>query len=173
LAIHTIPVEGSNVRLLGCPDVDVLTIALKNITNSDWREISETQLRSMWPMELSGRSCNAGSCDSLQRNDRVISDACQCCEIFYFVSDKGTKQLEDIVVWYSTDERSDAVAAGKRIAEALGLPPTESRAVGRKRVNTYWTVNEEAQIVAFMEVNVVRQARAWAVYVDVSRQQHP
>lgn len=171
LTLFTFPAERPNARLRGCPDVPTLAAALRHITNSDWRRISETRLQSMWPTELRPRDCIRGHCGSLQGDDRVINAECQCCEKFLFVSDDGSEQLENIIVWYSADQRSDTVAAGKKLSEALGLPPMESAAIGRKRISTYWTVDKQAQIVAVMQVEIVGHGATWAAYLNVSRHQ--
>jgi hypothetical protein len=72
---------------LGCADPDVMSKGLKNVSNRDWNEISETSLPSMWPTEISPIYCNAGACQTLGREDRIIYNKCECCEQFDFQVD--------------------------------------------------------------------------------------
>lgn len=173
LATLAFPVAVSNGRSLGCADVNVLATALKNITSSDWADISETHLQSMWPMELGGRDCKAGTCPQLRRNDRIINDECQCCEIFHFDlgrdKDVMTERLQGIVIYYATFRRNDTLAAAKTLAEALGLAPAEAAAIGRKPIKTYWRVSGEPHTVSLLEVHIMQRLGTWIVYLNVSR----
>jgi hypothetical protein len=45
-----------------CPQVGVMSTALKNISDRDWEQVSTTELLTMWPKELGAVDCDADSC---------------------------------------------------------------------------------------------------------------
>src|SRR5262245_20038871 len=124
LALHP---AGANQPLSDCAPVGVVSAALKSISDSDWVQVSATELRAMWPEELGAIDCNGDSCTVKRREEPTISDKCQCCEIFHFNADGGEKgaatkqRLHSIVLYYSEPRREDALKAAKALAQSFGL----------------------------------------------------
>jgi hypothetical protein len=65
----------STSRLPRCADVGVMTAALKEISESDWAQVSATELQSMWSTELAAIDCDADGCKTLRREDRIVNDS--------------------------------------------------------------------------------------------------
>ena len=70
------PALGSPARLFGCAAPETISKALEGISKSDWADISETTLASMWPTEVRPTDCDAGACRTLSREDRIINNEC-------------------------------------------------------------------------------------------------
>jgi len=170
--------QGAPTRMLGCEDPDVMSKALKGISNSDWNDISETSLPSMWPMEISPADCNAGACQTVWSQDRVIGNECECCELFHFQVDRNDQgglikeRLEGIVIHYSATDRGEILMAAKKLARALGLSGSDTATVGRQpQQQFYWYVDSGKQKeIALLEVQVTHQRLMWKVSFFFSRQ---
>jgi len=173
--IIALSAESSNVRNEGCVNPDALGAAVKNVASSDWANISETRLQSIWPTELSYQDCAEGSCETLYREDRVINGVCQCCELFHFdvsrEKDTVTEKLHTVVIYYSTDEKNDTLRAAKTIAEALGMAESDAMTIGHKRVQNFqwWVDGSEHHRVALAEVRIMPRQGVWTVFFHVSR----
>ena len=177
LAMLAAQTGGSSSRLPNCPQVDVVSTALKNINAGDWAQISPTELLSMWPTELPAIDCDADGCKTLRREDRLINNECQCCEIFHFDVDRDDKgavaklRLHSIVLYYSESSRKEALSAAKILAQALGLAGADVGAIGRKPVQSFdWFVDRSRpKEVVLMEVRTVHRQGTWTVFIHVSR----
>lgn len=161
-----------------CAQVDITRTALRRINDSDWSQISTAKLRSIWPMRLESADCAAGSCNTLQREDRIIQNECQCCEIFHFDvehDDKGTatkQRLHTIVLYYSGAGRQEVMSAAKTLAQALGLSGSDLEAIGHKPVQSFnWIVDRNGRKeIALLEMRSVHRQETWTVYFHLSRQ---
>jgi hypothetical protein len=151
--------------------------ALKGISDRDWNSISETNLRSMWPAEVSPIDCNAGSCQTLGRQDRIINNECECCELFLLQVDRNDKgemtqeRLHSIVIYYSAYTKEAALSAARKLTRALGLSEAETATIGREpQQHFYWDVNSgKLKEIALMDVELTHRRSIWRIYVLVSR----
>jgi hypothetical protein len=172
------PARGATTRLLGCADPDVMAKALKSISESDWEDISESRLQSVWPMEVRGSDCDTGTCQTLLREDLKINGECECCELFHFTVDRDGKgkaingHLRSIVIHYSASSRNEALDTGKMLARAMGLAASDAATVGRKsQQKFFWYIGQgKRQDVGMLEVQVTHRRRVWKVYFHVSHQ---
>lgn len=166
------PVHTQRVSPSGCGDVKGLAAALEKLAMRNWKTISDKRLQSMWPTELSDRDCNQGTCALMERDDRVINNACECCQLFLFIPDNGSNRLENIIIYYSTYQHDDIVRAAKKLAQALGVPAERASAIGlRNSVTGAWHLDGESQTMGSMEVDIVHRTTVWVAYVSVSRQE--
>ena len=151
--------------------------ALKGISDSDWNDISETKLPSLWPTEISPIDCNAGACQTLGRQDRVINNECECCELFHLQVDRNDKggvikeRLHSIVIYYSATGREETILAAKKLARSLGLSDADAATIGREpQQHFYWDVDHgKLKEIALMDVQLTHQESIWKVYFLVSR----
>jgi len=182
IILATLPAQtgGPTSQLPDCPRVGVMSIALKNISESNWAQFSATELRSMWPTELGAIDCDADSCKSQRREGRLVNDECQCCEIFHFDVDRDDKgaatqqRLHSIVLYYSEPRREEALKSAKTLAQALGLAATDLGAIGHKPVQSFnWLVDRGGhEEIALMEVRTTRRQGTWTVFFHLSRQRY-
>lgn len=178
ITAFTLPIVEATARSLGCTDPVVISNALKKVTDTDWQNISETSLQSMWPAELGGADCRGGACQTLWRKDRIIDDKCECCELFKFDVDRDDKanaikeRFYGIMIYYSADGQSEVLNAARMFARALGLSDSDVATIGRNPQEKFmWNVDGKQQQIALMEVQLMRQQRTWEVYISLSR--HP
>jgi hypothetical protein len=163
---------------LGCADPDIVSKALKGISNRDWNEISETNLSSMWPTEISPVDCNAGACQTLGREDRIINNKCECCELFLLQVDRDNvgqikERLQSMVIHYSVTGSDEILAAAKKFARAMGLSDADAATIKRQaRQQFEWDVDRGRQHeLAVLTVEVTHQRQMWQVYLFLAH--HP
>jgi hypothetical protein len=160
------------VVLPGCPNPDDMSKALKEIGSRDWNEISETTLSSMWPTEVSPIDCNAGACQTLGRNERIINNECECCELFHFKIERDSdgrlikEQMKDVIINYAATNKDEILSAAKQFARALGLPDTDAATIGREpRKQFDWKIGSGHNEIALMTVQVTHQQKMWNLYL--------
>jgi hypothetical protein len=164
-------------RPVGCADPDVMRKALKGISDSDWNAISETNLQSMWPTEISPADCNAGACQTLSHEGRVIDNNCECCELFHFQIDREDKaasikeRLHTIVIHYSVANGDEILTVARSFARAVGLSDADSATIKRETRQSFdWDVDRGKQKeIASLEVEITHQRQMWHVYLSLSR----
>ncbi|MFZ3201127.1 MAG: hypothetical protein ACLQMT_01040 [Candidatus Acidiferrales bacterium] len=132
----------AEVDFEGCQDPDAIAKALTELHQSDWHAITLGKLRSIWPRELSDEECDPNGCAGAQSLDRVISGRYECCATFLFRMQGSetapqTEWLHNVVIDYSTRNRSDLVAVAKKFTAALGLQGSDLNAVGKDRDQTF------------------------------------
>jgi hypothetical protein len=166
-------------RLAGCPNPKTLSSTLKTIAKSDWEGISVASLRSVWPAELGESDCTNGLCGTLKREDHIINDECQCCELFHFdlqrvqigVADKPT--FFAIGIYYTSNSLSEPVDAAKILAQSIGLSDGDAATIGRKGNKSYefyWEVDGGSRPqFSLLQIQILRQQQLWTVYLFSSR----
>ena len=173
----SLPARGKPARPLGCADPDVIGKALMALSNADWNNISETVLPTMWPTEISPIDCSAGACQTLGRQDRVINNECECCELFHLEVDRSDKggaikeRLRSIVIYYSATNREETLLSARKLARALGLSEADAATIGREpQQHFYWDVDRGNQKeIALMDARLMHQQSTWKIYFLLSR----
>lgn len=176
-AVFVCPAGSTPSRLLGCEDPVVLSKALKGLNDSDWNVIPEATLRSKWPTEITTANCIPGACQELWREERVINNKCECCELFYFEASHETndvaanKHLSSIVIRYSTDSRAEIYSLARNFARALGFSESDAatiRADVLQQFDRQVTIGKRKE-VALMSIQVTHQHSIWDLYLFVTR----
>jgi hypothetical protein len=168
----------SNIRPMGCASPDALAASLRAVSNRDWDDVDQTKLRSIWHAEIGGIECNAGACQTTGRQDRIINNKCQCCELFRFDierNDKGevtSERLHNVVIYYSVQTRNAILGDAKVLARAIGLPDSDAATIGfGEPENFNWTVGKgKEQQIVLLDVRLYHQDGVWTAYFLVSRQ---
>jgi hypothetical protein len=161
----------------GCTNPDVLRKALKTISESDWNGISETNLQSMWPMEISPTDCNDGAYQTMSHEGRVINNDCECCELFHFQIDSGSKagsikeRLHGIVIHYSEADSEEILPVARSLARAVGLSEADTATIKREtRQHFDWDINRGKQKeIATLDLEITHQRQGWNVYLSLVR----
>jgi hypothetical protein len=171
------PAGSAPARPLGCVDPVVLSKALKGLNDSDWNDISESTLQSKWPLEITGANCIPGACQTLWREDRVINNECECCELFHFdvgreSPDVVTKErLSSIVIHYSATSSGEILAAARAFARALGFSEADAATIrgdAQQHFDREVTLGKQMEI-ALMTTQVTHQRSIWKLYLLASR----
>jgi hypothetical protein len=168
----------SSIPPTGCTAPDVLASNLKALTDRDWNGINEKKLQSTWPAEIGGIECNAGACQTTGRQDRVINNECQCCELFGFNierNDKGevtAEHLHNVVIYYSKSTRNGLLGDAKVLARAMGLPDSDVATIGFKQPQDFnWVADKgKPQEITLLNVRLYQQDGVWTAYCLWSRQ---
>ncbi len=171
------PARSGPSRPLGCSDPDVMRKALKGISNRDWNDLSETNLPSLWPMEIRPGDCNAGACQMMLHEGRVIDNDCECCELFHFQIDREGKaasikeRLHSIVIHYSVANSDEILTVARSFARAVGLSDADAATIKRETRQSFdWDVDRgKLKEIASLEVEITHQRQMWHVFLSLSR----
>jgi hypothetical protein len=82
--INSLGGRASDDVLLGCPNLKSMAEALSKIAQSDWRQISLSQVQALWPSHPDGMDCNSNTCSSVWHKGRIIDGHCECCTTIIF-----------------------------------------------------------------------------------------
>jgi hypothetical protein len=168
----------SSTRPMGCVAPDVLATSLKAVTGRDWDDLNEKKFQSIWPAEVAGIECNAGACQTTGRQDRIINNDCQCCELFGFNierNDKGevtAERLHNVVIYYSASTKDALLGDARVLAGAMGLPGSEAATIGFNEPQNFdWVVNKgNQQQTTLLNVRLYHRDGVWTAYFLLSRQ---
>lgn len=162
----------------GCDDINKISAGLKRLMAHDWSALSQRDVQSSWPINLSPAECRTGTCDALWHRGRVINDICECCELFTFATSGEQKngdvdqRLSTIVVYHSAADRPTVVNAARTLARAVGAPPSDSDVLGTKEEDsTNWKIQYGGRVdIVLLATRVYRTANRWTLYFHLSRQ---
>jgi hypothetical protein len=84
------------------------------------------------------------------------------------------REIDEILIYYSSSHWQEMLSAAKALAQALGLTVTDTGAIGCKPVQKFnWTVDRSGyKEIALMEVRMVHRQGIWTVYFHLSRQRY-
>jgi len=165
----------SESRLVGCPNPDAIATAMSKLEQTDWHELTSTQVRAIWPENLNSVPCERDKgCRMLGSNGRIIENHCECCEVFDFDlkhDADDTDELRNIIIHYSARDRQEVVGVAKKIARAVGLPDSKLATVGKNRIQKYeWQNSKGRATETDLELQFTRLGAVWEVYLALAHE---
>jgi len=123
--ISSIAGQTALVPLKGCPDPQILPVALQALQNTDWSKLSIEDAKNVWPIGLK-TSETTPNYVSLLHLGRVVKGEIDCSEIFNFQRSPREKQsrmlpLESITIKYATNTQEDIVAVERALISGFDL----------------------------------------------------
>ncbi|MBZ5679428.1 MAG: hypothetical protein LAO24_04895 [Acidobacteriia bacterium] len=161
-----------NGRLEGCPNPTTIAAALEKVQHSRWQDMNVARVQAIWPTELLGASCDRATCSSVESKGRIIGGRYECSEVFLFDVKRGDRgaaieRLNNLVIHYSTSQKSETIEAAKLMAKALGLAESDLAILGNStQQDFHWDIaNEE---ISRLAVEVNQKGSVWTLTLNFS-----
>jgi hypothetical protein len=161
-----------NGRLEGCPNPTAIAAALEKVQHSLWQDMSVARVQAIWPTELLGASCDSTTCSSVESKGRIISGRYECSEVFLFDVKRGdgetpVERLNNLVIHYSTSQKTATIEAAKLMAKALGLSGRDLAILGNATQHDFhWDSGNEE--ISRLAVEVNQQGSVWTITLNFS-----
>ena len=163
------------VDLEGCPSPVALAAGLTILRESDWRQVSASQVLRVWPTRLVGSQCDTKSCSSMISQGRIIRGAHECTESFDFDVSRNpdgteTEHLNGLTIHYTSRRRADVLFAVRLLAVAIGLPEGEAGGAGREGSQHFqWETSRFRKELSALELELTRMGDKWTLYFGFRR----
>jgi|HubBroStandDraft_1064217.scaffolds.fasta_scaffold132703_1 hypothetical protein len=164
--------QTSNGRLEGCPNPSAIAAALEKLQHSRWQDMNVARIQAIWPTELLGASCDSATCSSIESKGRIIGGRYECSEVFLFDVKRadgaaGIERLSNLVIHYSTSQKTETIEAAKLLAKALGLSEPDLSILGNAtQQDFHWdSANEE---ISRLAVEVNQRGSVWTLTLNFS-----
>ena len=160
-------------ELEGCLKPEVESKALRGLGQMGRENISDEQLRRLWPTDPTNLECTPSGCTVVESQDRIIANHCECCTTFLFAADnqkQGKQYLTNVIIHHTTKRRDELVSTARQFMSALGLNGKDLEKVGRDPVQHFgWDEDVQAggRKVIGVELRFTSRVGLWELYVNV------
>lgn len=173
--LHDPKEETPEEHLEGCSGPDTMTPALAALARARWQELSSRELAEIWPLPLAQSDCQSeNGCLMVSTQGRVIEGECECCATFDFHIQRrpdgsAQERLQGVVILHSARRYEDMLAAGRKLARALGVAEPDIETIGNDSRDSFTWQDSANQVLHVAEVEIWRRDRNWTFYLAYGR----